>query len=138
VRAHVVVYSLVAGCCWGAFAGLLGARAFGDELWTAVAASPLIGAIVGAALHDVWMRVEGWRRSLVSLASVYLGAALFAVPIGAHTAVVRGAGLGPLWAAVGDAEVSILWGVTMTGYLLFLWPLAHATHAGIRRLTEMR
>lgn len=90
-------------------------------------ASPLLGLLVVRLTHSRFQDSAGWRRAVWALASVYLGAVGFGCTVGLFDLASRGEG-----AAVGSVLlgpiVTVLWGVTLTGFLLFLWPIAYATH----------
>ena len=110
----------------GGLAAPLGHRAFGERAWVGVLASPLIGLVVGALSQPAFERVSGTRRALVTLGSVYLGATLF----GAVMALGANLG-GPARGAATElveTVVTVWWGVTVGGFVLFLWPLAYFTH----------
>lgn len=119
---------LVTGALWGAFAALLGGRAFKDLLWPAMLASPLIGLAVGALTQERFESAGGWGRAWIALGSVYLGATLFGFVMGSSALVTGGAGLGGWPEVLLGPIVAVWWGVTLTGFLLFLWPMAYATH----------
>lgn len=119
---------LVAGALWGALGTQLGHRAFNDVFWPATLASPLIGLAVGATLQHRFEGAGGWRRAWIALASLYLGTAMFGLVMGMAALVTGGPGLSE-WTEVLLAPILVVWwGVTLTGFLLFLWPLAYATH----------
>jgi hypothetical protein len=59
---------------------------------------------------------------------VYRGAILFGLAVGIFNLNVTGPARSHPAADVMGAVLSVLWGVTLTGYLLFLWPLAYFTH----------
>jgi hypothetical protein len=120
--------SLLAGLLWGLLAYLLGHRAFGAATWGGVLAAPLIGLAIGLTIHPRFAAGAGWRRGAWTLLSVYLGAIGFGLSIACGELLARGQGGRMLAAVVMEPVVAILWGVTMTGYLLFLWPLAWFTH----------
>jgi len=135
-RTHLLLLGLLAGAAWGLVAYLLGADAFGPSIGPGLLASPLIGLMVAHLTHPGFARAEGWRRGLWSLASLYLGAMLFSVPIGLSEFLRRHAtSPAPLEVAL-EPLLGILWGITLTGFVIALWPLAHWTHWLIeRRLT---
>jgi hypothetical protein len=130
MSARIAMASLAAGVCWGGIAWLLGVRAFGPELYAGVAAAPFIGVAVGLATQRLFARTTGWRRGLTALVSLYLGAVLFAIPMGIAASLMRGRWTTTL-SHLAAAETSVLWGVTMTGYFIVLWPLAWLTHHGV-------
>ncbi len=118
---------LVAGAAWGVLAYGLGARMFGPDLWGGVLASPLIGLSIGGLLQSRFEESAGCRRAGVALVSLYLSATLFGLAVGGYDAVLRRTGGAPL-ERIGETIVAVWWGVTVTGYLLFLFPLAYLTH----------
>ena len=128
MTARRFLHCLIAGSLWGGFAYLLGVRAFGRPIWGGVLAGPIIGVIVGGVIQAPFERQAGLRRALLALASVYLAATLFglAVAIGDWRALTAGTA-SPLWALATEV-FAVWWGVTLTGFLLFLWPLAYGTH----------
>lgn len=122
------MYLVVSGLAWGGFAALLGRRAFGTSIWGGLLFSPVIGLMVGWLTQDAFERFQGFRRALIALGSLYLGATLFGIALGAATFVRRPGGGPGLVALVVENMLAVWWGVTLTGFLLFLWPLAFATH----------
>ncbi|HUL68672.1 MAG TPA: hypothetical protein VLT17_00355 [Gemmatimonadales bacterium] len=117
----------LSGLLWGLFAALLGQRAFHAHVWGGVVASPFIGLIVGTATQSYFEQLSGYWRWGIALASLYLGAILYGVGIGIWDVVAGGPGRIPI-AVVTQDVVAVLWGVTLTGFLLFLWPMAFLTH----------
>lgn len=116
---------LIAGFLWGALAIFLVGRSFGGSSWTGFFLSPLVGLTVGSILQRPFESRNGPGRSVISLLSLYLGGTLFAIAIAAaQTARFERA---PLESA-GEAVLGVWWGITLTGFLLFLWPLAYFTH----------
>lgn len=128
MRLRGAVHYLLAGALWGGLAALLGSRAFGRHIWAAVLASPLIGLATGVLMQEPFERLAGWRRGLVALGSVYLGATLFGVIVGLAAAGSTGGTPHTAAMRVVEAVVTVWWGVTLGGFLLFLWPLAYLTH----------
>lgn len=116
---------LVAGLLWGLLASLLGRRAFPQGLWGGVVAAPLIGLLVGRWFQPGFEARRGVGRSLTALVTLYVGAALFAIGVAVgNWERFRAVPL----AAVGETILSVWWGMTFTGFLLFLWPLGYLTH----------
>jgi hypothetical protein len=128
-RAHLTILGLGAGAAWGVIAWLLGGSAFGPAIWPSVLGSPLIGALVARLIHPRFAQSGGLGRALWSLSSLYGGALLFSLPL----AVGQPGGRPAAEVAV-ESLVAVLWGVTMTGFVLVLWPMAYLTH----RLIEWR
>jgi hypothetical protein len=123
--ARLYLFGFLAGSAWGAVAYGLGSRVIGPDVWAGVLAAPFIGMIVSRAMHPTFSRTGGWHRRLSALASLYAGATLFGVASGLAGFVRQG-----------DWDNLILiglvpWGITITGYVIALWPLAYGTHAVI-------
>lgn len=119
--------ALVAGLCWGLMAFGLGARAYGTGIWGGVLASPLIGLGVAALLQARFEASTTRGRWLLALGGLYLGATLFGVAVGATDALTGSAARGVVEVVL-QAVAGTWWGITLTGFLLFLWPLAYLTH----------
>lgn len=124
-----VLYLLIAGALWGGLAWLLGAKAYGPIIWAGLIASPLIGVLVGRITQEAFERLSGVWRGLVVLASVYLGATLFGLVVGGYDWASRRGGIGRLPEVLLQDVMATWWGVTVTGFILMLWPLAYLTHA---------
>ncbi|MEO8139987.1 MAG: hypothetical protein ABI742_10085 [Gemmatimonadota bacterium] len=123
-----MIYSLGFGAGWGLLAYGLGAKALGDSAWAGVLLGPLIGVAVGSMTQRLFERVQGNRRGLVALGSIYLGAILFGTAVGFHDFVTRGDAHMAQPARIVEAIISVLWATTMTGFVLLLWPLAYLSH----------
>jgi len=127
-RAHLTILGLCAGAGWGALAYLLGAAAFGPAVWPGVLTSPLIGALVARLTHPGFSRAAGLGRAFWPLASLYGGGILFSMPVAIGELVRRvGSGASPVAIAT-EPLLAVLWGITFTGLILILWPLAYLTH----------
>lgn len=126
----------LAGALWGLVAWALGARVYGAGLWGGIAAAPLIGAVVAALVQDRFEGTSGWRRWLVALASLYLGATLFALAVGLTDAITGSAARSPV-EVVWEAVLGTWWGITLTGFLIALWPLAYLTHIVLSWVDEL-
>lgn len=116
-----------AGAVWGTIAYALGARALGPSIFWGVLVSPVIGAVVGAALQRSFARSPAPRRALVALASLYLGATLFGLAIGAHEWLAHGAArtVETIWQSV----AAVWYGVSL--FAIALWPLTYLTHLAL-------
>ncbi len=119
--------AFLAGALWGLLAWGLGARAYGPGLWGGVVAAPFIGVAVAAGLQARFEYASGWQRWLTALGSLYLGATLFALAVGITGALTGSPTRNPL-EVVWEAVLGTWWGVTLTGFLIALWPLAYLTH----------
>ena len=93
--------------------------------------SPLIGIVIGLIYLPAY-RFSKWIQALCSLVTLYVAASLFGFAVGLFDAL----GLIPN-RAIGEVIlenviVSIL-GITITGYVLVLWPLAFLNHRLLKR-----
>ena len=95
------IHYLLAGALWGGLAALLGSRAFGDHLWAP------------------WARGAGEPVSRRHL---------FGAVVGLAAAVSTGGTPRIAGMRLVEAVVTVWWGVTLGGFVLFLWPLAYLTH----------
>jgi hypothetical protein len=129
---------LLSGALWGAVARWLSRGAIGSPVMGGVFASPFIGLVVALAYRD-WPRFpRAWRIGL-ALASLYLAAALFGLGVGLQDvsrdlSTVQAHRIAS--AVVLQSVIGVLWGLTMLGYFVVLWPLAYVNHALIGRLTR--
>ena len=128
MRARRFLDLVIAGAVWGGVAYLLGVRAFGRPIWGGVLAGPAIGIIVGMITQGPFERQSGVRRALLALVSLYLAATLFGLAIGIADWRALTAGTRFPLEALAEEILAVWWGVTLTGFLLFLWPLAYGTH----------
>jgi hypothetical protein len=104
----------------------IGHRTFGQGIWGGIIIAPLIGILIGrlsAPLHDK----PRWAQIAWSLVAVYLAASCFAGGMALFSLVV---GPRPVtWsAALIENVLAVLWGLTLYGYALFLWPLSLFNH----------
>lgn len=125
----------LAGALWGLVAWGLGARVYGPALWGGLAAAPFIGVVIGSMTQTRFEGATGWRRWVVALLSLDLGATLFALAVGVTDALTvsaarRGAEV------VYEAVLGTWWGLTLTGFLIALWPLAWLTHIVVAWVDE--
>ncbi len=118
--------SALSGALWGLLAYALGARAIGPTVWGGVLASPLIG------LAAAWIYLPFYARSrrlrwFGALLTLFATAALFGLAIGVYEAARPLAGR-ITHAVIVQSILGVLWGLTISAYWLFLWPLAYANH----------
>lgn len=119
--------SFLAGALWGLVAWGLGAKLYGAGLWGGIAAAPFIGVGIGLLQQARFENTAGWRRWLVALTSLYLGATLFALSVGVTDALTGSASRNGM-EVISTALLGTWWGVTLTGFLIALWPLTYLTH----------
>ena len=116
----------LAGGLWGLFAYVLALRFMGRIAWGGVLASPLIGLIVARIYLAMYGR-SSRIRWLMALVTLYVAAMLFGLGAGIYDAVPPVANRLTHAVIVQDV-LATLWGVTVSGFVLFLWPLTYATH----------
>lgn len=123
--------SVLCGMLWAGLAVLLGASAFGRLVWGGILVAPLTGLAAGVASRR-FGNLRPLARALFALGSLYVGATLFGLGVGMFD-LVTGTNSGPNWHRIPSAVliqsiVVTLAGLTLTGYVLFLWPLAYVNH----------
>ena len=123
--------SAVSGVCWGLIAYALGRGALGSLVWGGVVVSPLIGVLVGLSLRRLAPGTTRGRLA-VSLVDLYAAVAVFGAAVGVFD-LVTGVNAGVGWrrdpsAVILQAVLASLWGITLTGYVLLLWPLSYFNH----------
>jgi hypothetical protein len=136
---RVVLVSVASGTGWAAVALLLG-RPMAHIIWGGIVLAPLIGLAAGFASR--YFPARGIvRRSVFSLASLYVAAALFGVGMGAYDLwtgpnFAQGSQRIPS-AVVIQAMLATLWGLTFTGYVFILWPLSYANHSLVSKIWRL-
>ena len=120
--------SLLSGCAWAAVALLLASSTFGGLIVGGLIAAPFIGLLVSLLYRPAY-RLPKVAQAFWALLTLYLAVALFGLAVGAFDAFCR-----HIPDRIGTGEVVLqamwatLWGVTITGYVLLLWPLAFFNH----------
>ncbi len=131
-RCHVSVRRaldlVAAGAAWGGVAYLLAGRAFGRSIWPGVLAAPAIGLVVGAVLQGAFESAARGGRRFIALLSLYGGATLFALAIGLGAMLGVSPGTRQFPAALLEPVIGVWWGLTLTGFVIALWPMAYLTH----------
>lgn len=126
--------SALSGLAWAGIAYLLAARHLGWVIWGGMYAAPLIGLAAGMASRG-FRRRSWWVRAFIALVSLYSTAALFGIANGLYEVIVlTSSGRGSFIIPGGVVEQSVavvLWGLTIMGYALMLWPLAYLNHVAI-------
>ncbi len=126
--AHARYYLLCAGSglAWSGIAYLLLGEWF-LGLWVGIAVSPLFGLLVGWS-HRPSYRFPMVARVLVALATLYVAAVLFGLVIGVVQEVIETSPNHVRGASIIEWVLVTVYGVTFTGYFLFLWPMAFLNH----------
>jgi|CXWL01.1.fsa_nt_gi hypothetical protein len=128
MNARRIVDLISVGVLWGLLALLLGHRAYGTPIWTGVLCAPAIGLAIGAMLQQRFEDAGTGRRRVIALFSLYLGATLFALMIGFGSLLGPASSHRHFHSALIEPIIGTWWGITFTGFVLFLWPMAYATH----------
>jgi len=122
------------GIVWAGIAWLIGFTQIPGLLWCGLLAAPVIGIITGVVYLPAY-RHSRWVRALYALGTLYLAVALFGIAVGVADALrdIPGRSFGGLLL---QGVLGTLWGVTFTGYVIILWPLAFANHGFLERYRE--
>lgn len=121
------VMCLISGCLWALVACIMGiALMGGSNIFGGIMVSPLIGLAVGI-LYRPACGLALAARIFLSLATLYLAVTLFGAASGVFGAFVSGPP-GFKWEEVVETILATLWGVTLTGWLVVLWPLSFVNH----------
>ena len=128
-----VVVSAISGCIWAAIVYFLASQWMGTVIVGGVLASPFIGVGVGL-IHRPAYNKSPLARVGMALVTLYFAAALFGTAVGIYDA---------MWPipnrlpdeVVRQSVMATLWGVTFTGFFLFLWPLSFANHWLVGRIS---
>lgn len=127
-RAATLLYYVLcalSGCIWAGIAWLIG-RDFGWYLWGGVAASPLIGVIVGAIYRSAY-KLSTTKRVWFSLLTLYAAVTLFGLAIAGFDLAFGDPARGHMEGVL-QTVLAVWWGVTLTGYVVVLWPLSYLNH----------
>ena len=115
----------LSGCVWAGIAWLIGSG-FGWSLWGGALASPLIGLLVGL-IHLPAYEYSTWKGVWISLLTLYLAAALFGLAMSLFDLAYSSPDRGQLEGVL-QTIIAVVWGITFTGYVVILWPLAYWNH----------
>jgi hypothetical protein len=118
--------SAASGLMWALIAWFIGYRAFGNRIWGGIIMAPLIGILIGRLswpIHNKpwWVQIAG------SLFYLYVAAACFAITMAVFSPVL-GPGNVKFSATLIEHVLAVLWGLTVGGYALVLWPMSFFNH----------
>ena len=128
-RAYLLA-SALSGCAWGAIALGIGYTSMPAIIWGGLVASPAIGLAIGVLSRPLYALPRPARVALMGVA-LYASAILFGIASGVWD-IARLAGRAP-GEVVLQSIYGTLWGLTFTGYVAVLWPLAYANHSLLGR-----
>ena len=119
----------VSGMGWAVIAYYMGGTWRGSAFWGGLVSAPLIGVVVGMIYRPAY-RFPFFGRVAMSLLTLYLSAVLFGVAWGVTDAIQGLPGGVPrnTIEVVYQGVAATFFGVTATGFVVFLWPLAHLNH----------
>src|SRR5262245_8393152 len=128
---RTVRWALLAGAIWGVIGLTLAGQALGPPVWGGVVVAPAIGLAIALAFRGFRARPPGMRVAL-ALVSLYVASGLFALAAGIADAL-RPIPSRIAYAVVIQTVLGVWWGITFTGLLPLLWPLAYLTHSLLGR-----
>ena len=126
---RIILLSVASSMIWGLLAYVLVGTTAGEKaIWGGLLASPFIGLLMGLTFGRMRIRPT-LARAVVSLLALYVATFLFGLAVGAWD-LLTGVNSGPGWRRIPEAVVlqgglGMMWGLTFTGYLVLLWPLAY-------------
>ena len=123
--------AVVSGCVWALIAYTLSFGIFGEFVRAGLAASPLMGLVIGIVYLPAY-KFPKWVQGLLSLMTLYFAAALFGIAIGIYDAL-RPIPNRASAEVILQMVITAVWGITITGYFLVLWPLAFLNHRLLSR-----
>jgi hypothetical protein len=123
--------SALSGCLWAAIPYYYLHESMSPYIWGGIIASPFIGTAMGliycgACAWSLWLRI------LLSLATLYLAVFLFGLAVGICDAA-RPIPNRLFDGVVAQTIFAFLWGVTIPGLFVVLWPMAFLNHTLVCR-----
>ena len=129
---------VASSCFWVTIAYGIGHTEIPRNLiWAGALAGPFIGITVGE-LYLIVLGRSRFERAAMALLTLYVAAGLFGLAIGVFDAF-QGLDDGSprdTFAVLLEGVFTTLWGLTFTGYVLLLWPLAYLNHNLVGRLAS--
>jgi hypothetical protein len=119
------------GCAWALIAIVLSLNVFGKLIAGGLAASPLIGLFIGLVYLPAY-KLPSWAQGLLALLTLYIAVALFGCAVGVYDALraIPNRGSGEV---ILQQVLAAVIGITVSGYVLVLWPLAFLNHRLLNR-----
>jgi len=119
--------SIASGCAWAIIAYVLSFGAFGSNIIGGLVAAPLIGLLVSIIYRPAYKLSKVWQVFL-SLGTLYLAVAMFGLAAGFYDAFWRGIPNRGITEVIFQMVVAAIMGITITGFVVLLWPLAYFNH----------
>ena len=124
--------SVLSGCIWAAIAYVLSFGAFGPNIVGGLLASPLIGLLIGILYRPAY-KFPKVGQVFLSLASLYLAVGMFGLAAGFYDACWRAIPNRSISEVILQMMIAAVIGITFTGFVLLLWPLAFFNHRLLSR-----
>lgn len=121
------LFSVLSGCVWAGIALLLSFGVYGWLITAGIIAAPFIGLLIGAVYRPVY-KFPKLVQIFASLFTLYLAVALFGLAMGAADAFWRDIPNRMPGEVIMQSGLSTVLGITFTGYVILLWPLAFLNH----------
>jgi uncharacterized membrane protein YczE len=126
----------LSGCTWAVIAYVLSLGAFSRGIVVGgLIASPLIGTFIGWIFLPAY-KLPKFVQFALSLVTLYIAVALFGIGVGLYDATRDIPSRSGSFDVVLQAVIASVIGITMTGYVLLLWPLAFLNHRLLRRACD--
>ncbi|HIA28538.1 MAG TPA: hypothetical protein EYN79_10590 [Planctomycetes bacterium] len=122
---------------WAVISYYIGEYWMSPQIWGGIAVSPLIGLVAGAVYRPAY-RFPFSGRVAMSLFTFYLSVALFGIACGIFDALRElpdGSQRNTI-PVIFQGLAGTFYGVTATGFVGFLWPLAHLNHWFVGRVAR--
>jgi hypothetical protein len=124
-----IIHSALSGWAWAYIAWALVQVTMGDveEIVAGMALSPLIGIIIGIIYLPAY-RLPKSLQALVSLFTLYLAVSLFGAGSGLYDVFWGSTPIRDASRAMIQSMLLYIWGVTVLGWVVILWPLSYLNH----------
>ena len=129
---HYWQLSMLSGFWWGLLGSAMGFLGIGEPILGGLIAAPAIGLAIGLLCRS-FHKLPKRTRVLLSLASLYLAASLFGMAIGFYDLLMMDRPGRIASAVVLQGVFGVLWGLTFTGLVFILWPIAFINHQALMR-----
>ena len=131
-----LLLAFASGFSWALIAYILSFGAFGNSIVGGLAVSPWIGLLVAVLYRPIY-KFPRWVQALLSVCSLYVAVTLFGVAVGVYDAM-RPIPNRESAEVIGQMVIVAVLGVTITGLVLILWPLAFLNHQLLKRTLAIK
>ena len=129
--------SCLSGLAWGLLVWQVIFEGLAPALPGGVIASPFIGLGIGMATKR-WYRLPVWLQIGSAVVSLYVATVLFGLAVGVYDVLVIDLPDRIPFAVILQDVLGFLWGLTFTGFLFVLGPLAYLNHWLMGRVSPDR